>query len=387
MEKINLKKVLSSSCAFKIKCIKVFDYIAGGFFSKLLTPIKKDNFHQPIDIAGIKKILIIRPGGIGDAVLSFPFMRELRRTFDAKLDLLADKRNREIFNLVPGLINKIFCYNQGNILTLVLKLRRERYDVIFDTEQWHNFSAIIAYLLGAKFIVGFNTRQSRSKFYTHQADYAQDEYEAYSFLNLLSVFVPHQIKRELAIPFIEISDTSSTFPDSLDKDKKKIALCMSASIPERRWPLERLRNLIDILLSKGFCVLLIGGRKEISLVNSVIKDLGNKNLFNFVGKFKLEQTVAFLKSCDIFIGFDSGILHLACGLGLSAISLFGAGIKEKWALRYNRHTVLHKNLSCSPCTVFSYTSHCPKGAECMRLITVDDVLSAVEGLISMAKDD
>jgi ADP-heptose:LPS heptosyltransferase len=270
---------------------------------------------------------------------------------------------------------------------LVLKLRRVRYDVIFDTEQWHNFSAIIACLLGAKFIVGFNTRQSRSKFYTHQADYAQDEYEAYSFLNLLSAFVPHQTKKELAIPFIEISDTSFNFPDSLDKDKKKIALCMSASISERRWPLERLRELIDILLSKGFCVLLIGGKKEISLVNSMIKDLENKNLFNFVGKLKLEQTVALLKSCDIFVGFDSGILHLACGLGLSAISLFGAGIKEKWALRYNRHTVLHKNLSCSPCTVFSYTSHCPKGAECMRLITVDDVLSAVEGLISMAKDD
>ena len=380
MERINLKKVLFSSCGFQIKCIKVFDYVIGGILCELLPPIKKYNFNQPIDSSSIKKVLIIRPGGIGDAVLSFPFIREIKHIFNAKIDLLVDARNQEVFNLTPGLIDNIFCYNRGCILNLILKLRKNDYDVIFDTEQWHNFSAITAYLSGAKIIVGFNTRKSRYKFYTHPVTYLQNDYEAYSFLRLLSALAPHKARMELNIPFLEPPDAAFTYSDGLDRDKKRIVLCLSASITERRWPLQKLRELMGVLLFKNFCVVLIGGRKEISCVNSMIKDVHNKNLLNFVGRLNLKQTVAILKQGDIFIGFDSGILHLACALGLPTISFFGAGIKEKWALQYERHIVLHKNLSCSPCTIFGYTSHCPRGVECMRSISVDEVVSAVDKL-------
>jgi ADP-heptose:LPS heptosyltransferase len=56
------------------------------------------------------------------------------------------------------------------------------------------------------------------------------------------------------------------------------------------------------------------------------------------------------------------------------LSLFGPGIQKKWAPRGQGHVVINKNLDCSPCTKFGYTPRCKKNAECMKRITVDEVV-------------
>lgn len=96
-----------------------------------------------------------------------------------KLHVLAEKRNGELGEICPY-IDKLYLYDQGIDL---LRLFRNKYDLVIDTEQWHRLSALIAYLSGINYKIGFATNQ-RAKLYTFRVDYSQQDYEAESFLNL-----------------------------------------------------------------------------------------------------------------------------------------------------------------------------------------------------------
>ncbi|HEX2769795.1 MAG TPA: glycosyltransferase family 9 protein [Geobacteraceae bacterium] len=158
----------------KIEILKRIDSILGKMAVRLWSvPCQQ--------VTGTSSFLLIRPGGIGDAVLLAPAIRALRRAYpEATIDLLAERRNSGIFSLVPE-VNKVFHYDAPRELMAAL---RRRYDVVIDTEQWHRLSAVVARLTGAQVSIGFATNE-RSRLFTHHIPYSQDEYEAISFLNLL----------------------------------------------------------------------------------------------------------------------------------------------------------------------------------------------------------
>jgi len=76
------------------------------------------------------------------------------------------------------------------------------------------------------------------------------------------------------------------------------------------------------------------------------------------------------------------VLHIAVGLGVPTVSLFGPGRAKKWAPQGGQHMVINRGLSCSPCTTFGTTPSCPTAARCMRDITVDEVVNAVTMLLT-----
>ncbi|OGW02152.1 MAG: hypothetical protein A2Z59_03620 [Nitrospinae bacterium RIFCSPLOWO2_02_39_17] len=92
-----------------------------------------------------------------------------------------------------------------------------------------------------------------------------------------------------------------------------------------------------------------------------------------------------LPKVSLLVTGDSGIMHIACGLGTPTVSLFGPGIENKWAPKGKNHIIINKRLFCSPCTKFGYTPSCPRDAECMRLITVDEVEDAVLKLLKISE--
>jgi hypothetical protein len=126
---------------YKIKLLKFFDLIIGRPLSFFLSSIIKNKKEPSPDI---KKLLFIRPGGIGDAVLLIPAINALRCGYpDVEIDILCEKRNSEIFGLVRG-INRLCLYDRG---IDILRCLKNKYDVVIDTEQWHRLSAVVSYLL------------------------------------------------------------------------------------------------------------------------------------------------------------------------------------------------------------------------------------------------
>lgn len=357
----------------KIKLIKSIDRIAGKIFVFLLSV--RGKFQRDIS-AGIENILLIRPGGIGDAVLLLPVIQSLREHFhNIRIDVLCEKRNAGIFELARG-INRLYRYDSGFALFRCLG---NRYDVVIDTEQWHRLSAAVAALTSSPVKIGFATNE-RGKLFSHRIPYSHDDYEVLSFFLLVEPLTSTKPDFNADKPFIDIADDS--FPGSfleLSKNDRVIAIFPGASVRERRWGGERFGKVAKALEDEGYKILILGSRADRSDAD-VIKKYATRCV-DLTGRTSLRDVAAILKRCRLLIAADSGIMHIGYAVGTPMVSLFGSGIEKKWAPCGKKHIVINKHLPCSPCTRFGYTPRCKRNVECLTLISTEEVVDSARSLL------
>jgi len=348
--------------------LKAIDPLVGRLGMLLPRPEGKPNLAP-------QSALFIRPGGIGDAVLLIPAIRALRVRYpDVAVDILAERRNAGVFSLCPE-VRLVCCYD---IPSEFFSILRSRYDFVIDTEQWHRLSSVVARIVRAGVRIGFATND-RSRFFSNQVAYGQDDYEADSFMRLLSPlgYVPES---EGYGPFLSISprhsETVAPFLAPLGEEPF-VTLFPGASIAERRWGPEKFRELAR-RLRRSCEVVIVGG--VVDHDDAVM--IEHAGALNLAGKTTLSETAAIIARSSLLVSGDSGILHLAVGLGIPTVSLFGPGRALKWAPRGANQIVIKKNLPCSPCTTFGYTPKCPINARCMAEISVDEVEQAVMTLLA-----
>jgi heptosyltransferase II len=356
---------------FLKRCDRVLGVLLSPFFS---APERQKADQLP------HKILIIRPGGIGDAVLLIPTVQSLKQQFPhIRITVLAEKRNASAFILCPD-IQEILRYDKP---TELLRALRGSFDVVLDTEQWHRLPAIVARFTGAPMSIGFATNE-RSRLFTHNIPYSHDEYEVLSFLNLLT---PLGIVRrsEYSTPFLTVPENEMQRAEELLGDlseKSFIAIFPGGSIRERRWGAEKFKLLAGELNAEGFPVAVVGGKEDTDAGEIIVAE---NHGINVAGKMSLVETAAVIKKSAVLVSGDSGALHVGVGLNRPTVSLFGPGIAKKWAPQGDRHIVINKSLPCSPCTMFGYTRKCPVNSRCMEEITVGEVFAAVKELIRSGK--
>jgi len=324
----------------------------------------------------VRRVLFVRPGGIGDAVLLVPTIQSLRRAFpDAVVEVLAERRNFEVFQLCSE-VKRTWCYDLPGDLFEVL---RGRYDFVIDTEQWHRLSAVMTRLIRSSVKIGFSTND-RKRLFSHDVPYSQDRYEVDGFLNLLEPLDVSQAGGS-EVPFLFIDPSIRRRARELLGDSRTlplVAIFPGASIRERRWDVEKFRAVAEALAKEGIGIVVVGGQEDAEAGSKIVN--GGMGL-NLAGRTSLVETAAVLARSNLLISGDSGVLHIAIGLGIPTVSLFGPGRPEKWAPRGARHIVLRKKLPCSPCTTFGYTPSCPVAVRCMREIAPDEVLSAATRLL------
>jgi lipopolysaccharide heptosyltransferase II len=352
--------------------MKKLDAILGRLVVALPTPPARNAIPPEIS-----SILIIRPGGIGDAVLLAPAIRSIKKNYhEAKITLLAECRNAGAFQLVPG-VDEILCYDRPR--EFYQALRGRRYDVVIDSEQWHRLSALVARFVRAPVKIGFNTNERR-RMLTHLIPYSHEEYEAISFTRLVGSMGIGEGEPPDSTPFLHIPDSALKSADNFLKafaSKLIVVIFPGASIVERRWGAERYKLVSNRLSEDGYITVVVGGREDMEDGELIAGAEG----LNLAGMTTLAETAALIDRSCLLISGDSGVLHLAVGLDIPTVSLFGPGIAAKWAPVGEKHVVLNRNLSCSPCTRFGTTPPCPYGVRCMKEITADQVMMAAASLL------
>lgn len=327
------------------------------------------------------KILFIRPGGIGDAVLLIPAIKALLARFPSTaIDILAERRNASVFALCPG----IRSVRRYDVASEFLSVLHSRYNVIIDTEQWHQLSALAARIIRAEVRIGYASNDRRRLFY-HSIPYEQDDYESDSFMNLL-FFLDCAVKQKADTPYISVPVSDVMVAESHLvplRGRPFVALFPGASIAVRRWGCDKFASIAERFIQKGIGVVVVGSKAE-STDGLAIEAVGGLSL---CGLTTIAETAAVIARSSLLVSGDSGILHLAVGLGVPTVSLFGPGRAKKWAPRGDSHIVINKNLPCSPCTTFGYTPKCPINARCMAEITVDEVEQAVLTLLARRNFD
>ena len=362
----------------RIKLLKTVDSIVGPLALRLAVNSRLGKRRTSIN-QKTEKVLVTRPGGIGDAALLLPALKILKDLIPAtQIHILCEPRNAGVFAHSP-FISKIFNYNSLGDLK---KMRKVEYDCVFDTEQSHFLTSALVALLKAHKKIGFAT-EGREKAYDVSVEYFHDEYEANSFFRLFAAGIENWPEKfQLRPPYFSPTDQEREKVSALLADIKKEIVCMfpGASIKERLWPIDRWSKVANDLWKLGRQPIIIGGRSEFDM-SQEITDTADSPILNLCGRLSLSETAALFDRSRLLISTDSGILHIGAMCNTPTVSLFGPGIADKWGPKGKRHRIINRNLPCSPCTKFGTTPPCPSRQECMNEITSGDVIDAAEDLL------
>jgi heptosyltransferase-2 len=149
--------------------------------------------------------------------------------------------------------------------------------------------------------------------------------------------------------------------------------------PLKRWPLESYVQLAKILVARGHSVLVVGAASD-AWVKDAFTKLG---IVDLVGQTTVIDLVGLFGKCDLVVTHDSGPMHLAALAGVPIVALFGPTDPASFAPRAKNVRVIRASveLACRPCYDGSEYAKCSENV-CMRLISVTEVLTAVDDLLA-----
>ena len=155
-------------------------------------------------------------------------------------------------------------------------------------------------------------------------------------------------------------------------------LAPGAAHATKRWPVRHWRALSVQLQRLGYGVIAVGGADDRPLGESL-----GAGVVNTAGEFTLQETGACLARAAVAISGDTGVMHMATGVGTRVIALFGPTVELFGFFPYSkRAVVLQQDLSCRPCSAMG-TERCPLGHHrCLEDVLPDQVAAAVQRLVA-----
>lgn len=149
-----------------------------------------------------------------------------------------------------------------------------------------------------------------------------------------------------------------------------IGFAPGAAWARRRWPAERFTALGQWLQQDyGAHILIVAGESEQDLAHRIADGLQEGRTVNLAGQTTLRQMASVLKRCRLFVGNDSGPLHVAAASGVPAVGLFGPGEYERFKPWGPDHEVIRLGLTCNPCRENCWFDD----GRCIQGLTVDQV--------------
>jgi len=150
----------------------------------------------------------------------------------------------------------------------------------------------------------------------------------------------------------------------------------------RRWEAEKFAAVADALHERHNAqIVLVGSKADDS--PAVIAAMKHTPL-DLTGKTTLPELAGFLKTCDLYIGADSGVMHLAAAAGTPVVAVFGPSNAFAWSPWVTRSIVVNSRPECSPCSYVGHEIGLRNGCAartCMRMVTPEQVIAAVEKIL------
>jgi heptosyltransferase-2 len=171
----------------------------------------------------------------------------------------------------------------------------------------------------------------------------------------------------------------------IDSSRSLIAVHPGAVKPEKRWSAERFARVGRSLITRYRAgIILLGSPNEQELLQSIRQLIDSPRVL-IPEAASLTQTAAVIAHCNLFIGNDSGLMHVAAALGVPIVALFGPGTPATTApwMDRNLYRIVLAEVSCRPCRqrFFTECSPSPQGKPpCLEAISVEQVLAVVDEL-------
>jgi len=350
------------------------------------------------------RVLIIKLSSIGDVVQTLPALRALRLALEKRgakggqgdeVDWIVEEPSSSVLKGNP-LIDNLFIVNKrgwtrdgrANIKT-ARQLAARHYDLVIDFQGLFK-SALWAVAARGKRVIGFaNSRELSTLTLSEKAPaYDLERHAVLRYLDLVKAAMG-----DLSRSAAEESDVD--FPLHVGKKDldqiKDVLLGMGVKagasknpffiiVPRSRWKKKLWDDDKFIELGRritkkyGLEALIVGARSDKAPLEVIKKGIGRR-AHNLAGKIDLTGLAAMMRLARFCVTLDSGPMHIAVAAGIPVVALFGPTAPWRTGPIGKGHVVVRKGLACSPC----FRKKCDD-PRCMREITVDEVLLAVEGL-------
>lgn len=324
-----------------------------------------------IDKDKIRKILCIKPRGIGDIILSTIILENVAAHFPyAQIDYLTEKFARASVENNP-FVTKVLTMNEKEFPLLVaLRIKKEKYDIILDL--WSNpRSAQITFFSGVKYRVGFAYRGRKYAYNILARGDRGSHHSAEHNLELLKALDIPVISKNM---HFYVSGEDDQFGKSFIKKYFRDGSLIVGIIPAGGWPSKRCdaTKWIEICsaINKKYKVryLILWGPGDEYDADYIKNHFPNRTVI--APRTSLKQMSGLIKNCGFIIANDSGPMHMAVALGIPTLGIFGPTDPLKHGpYSENSDYILKDDLFCIKCDYLE----CPYNHECMLQLSVHDI--------------
>jgi lipopolysaccharide heptosyltransferase II len=326
------------------------------------------------------RILLVRFGSIGDVLLTTPLLRALREqhrdafiaylTKSVHVPLVADNpRLDEVIALAPG----------DSIRSVAERIRSAGFDHRLDLHGSIRTRALRALVPGGW--TGYPKHRvartvlirSKRDVYRDRRPVAERYFDAARGLG---------VEPDGRPPEFFLADTAVAAADSwllsagLSSDRPLVALAPGAAHATKRWPADRWQALARLLGERGFGVALVGGPGDREAADAIAA--ASAGAASAAGRTTLQETGAIIRRAAALVSGDTGVMHMATGVGTAVVALFGPTVRQFGFVPYSeRSRIVELPLGCRPCHAMGGPV-CPLGHHlCLRGIAPEPVLDAV----------
>ncbi len=315
----------------------------------------------------INNILVIKLRYLGDVVLTTPVFEALRYYYpEASITALVNKGTDAMLINNPN-VDRIFVVERDeNPLTdlkkqidLILKLRRLHFDMALELTK-NDRGAAYSFLSGAKKRLGYKSKPENIRRFdrhllftdlivipkgTHMVDRHLQMIEQLGHVPPSRSPVLYWDKEE------SLSCEEILLQEGLSLDSEFVVLHPILKSKYRAWRIEGYAKLCDHLKDEfDITTVLVCGdsRDEVDFTNK-IAGLSRSCPVNLGGRLSLRHLVVLLANATMFVGIDSGPMHMAAAVKTPVVAIFGPTEKKTWAPWGENHTIVQKEWECIPC--------------------------------------
>jgi len=308
-----------------------------------------------------RRILVLECWQLGDAIMAVPFLRALRARFPhAHVALLCKASTRTLLEpsalvdefVVANLPWTAFSgkyalsrYVDGSVRALVRRLRSAHYDVTVDARSDVRAN-VLTWLTRAPMRIGFGGAGAR--LLTHRVPGPRvDTHKVEDWLAMLTPLggaAPATEPRITLDPGSVASVERWLRMQQITPATRLVAIHPSARLAVRRWPIERFAALARALQSRPHMQVVAfvdpdGYGHELAAIDGVV-----------TVQPTLEELPAYLASCDLFVGNDSGPAHIAGAVGTPTVTIFGPQVAAWYRPFGDEHRIVQlDDVPCRPC--------------------------------------
>ncbi|MDN5943527.1 MAG: lipopolysaccharide heptosyltransferase II, partial [Nitrospira sp.] len=303
---------------------------------------------------------------------------------DMRVTMMVNRGTEDVLSGNPNL-EEIIVLDKGSLTAqsrLIAALRSRQFDTVIDLTDGDR-SAFLSWTSGAPVRIGFNDEHRwRGRYYTQVVQSGPGV--RHRIDRDLEALKPMSIQTGSKDPQLwlttEEENNANQLLDQLGVQGSQsiVVLQPGARYWFKAWPAERYAELADRLTSQYGCQVVIGGSDQDIDLAQQIRTMAKSSAIIMAGRTTIKQFAAIAKKSALFVGSDSGAMHIAAAVGTPVVALFGPSSPHEWGPRGSPAEVLYKALDCRSC----FHPTCIRGeGNCMRQIVVGEVLDAAVRLL------